>query len=250
MMKFIQYEEKDYGVIRLNRPDKHHAISIEMAKELQTLLKEIHTSTIPFLVIEGNGDKSFCAGGDLYEFHGNLTEQEAYDKLSVMKQVLQALVLFPVPVIALLHGNAFGGGCELATACDVRIAKEGTQFGFVQTNLGILPGWGGGAILHKKIAPAQALHWMMAGTIYEAVDVKANGWLQEIIPRKQWENKEALLNKFITKSREQMYLLKKQYMKSLDTGQLFANMEEEVKACASIWESEIHQQHVKTFMNR
>src|SRR5699024_4071362 len=105
-------------------------------------IKNIHTETISFLVIESNGSTSFCAGGDLYEYHGELTEDEAFEKLSVMMHVLRSIILFPLPVIALLGGNAFGGGCELATACDFRIAKEGTQFGFVQSNIGILPGWG------------------------------------------------------------------------------------------------------------
>src|SRR5699024_10449836 len=94
----------------------------------------------------------FCAGGDLNELNDELTEDEAYEDLKLMKDFLYKLATFPLPTIALLHGMALGGSCELANACDFRIAKEKTRFGIVQNNLGILPGWGGGAMLFENIA--------------------------------------------------------------------------------------------------
>src|SRR5699024_8266352 len=85
---------------------------------------------------------------------------EAYEDLKLMKDFLYKLATFPLPTIALLHGMALGGGCELATACDFRIAKEKTRFGFVQTDLGILLGWGGGALLYDKVAASFAYIWL------------------------------------------------------------------------------------------
>src|SRR5690625_4614006 len=127
-----------------------------MADQFANILEQIKERAIPFLVIKSAGDSTFCAGGDLNDFHGALNEEEAYNTLHTMKQVLFQIVTFPVPTICLLQGNAFGGGCELATACDIRIAREDASFGFVQTNFGILPGWGGGALLYEKVHPSFA----------------------------------------------------------------------------------------------
>src|SRR5699024_10079246 len=163
-------------VLTLNRPEKRNAISIEMARQLSSLLTEIKERPIPFLVIKSAGEGVFCAGGDLNELHGELSEQEAYETLNMMKQVLYQIVSLPIPTIGLLQGNALGGGCELATACDIRIAREGTTFGFVQSNLGILPGWGGGAILYEKVSPSFAFQWLTEGEMYPASFLLEKGW--------------------------------------------------------------------------
>src|SRR5690625_3502655 len=139
-----------------------------MANELTELLEEIKERPLKFLVIKSAGDPVFCAGGDLNDFHGSLNEQEAYDTLHTMKHVLSQIVTFPVPTICFLQGDALGGGCELATACDIRIAKDTTKFGFVQSNLGILPGWGGGAILYEKVPASFALQWLTEGNMLAA----------------------------------------------------------------------------------
>src|SRR5699024_11604183 len=79
-------------------------------------------SSIPFLVITSEGSNYFCAGGDLNTLHSGLPKSEVEEKLFFMNEVLYSIATFPVPVICLLQGNALGGGCELATACDIRIA--------------------------------------------------------------------------------------------------------------------------------
>src|SRR5690625_5646758 len=98
----------------------------------------------------------FCAGGDLINFHGELTPDEAFSRLYPMKEVLYDIASFPVPTICLLNGDALGGGCEIATACDFRIAKETTKFGFVQSKLGIVPGWGGGTRSEEHTSELQS----------------------------------------------------------------------------------------------
>src|SRR5699024_7524433 len=111
---------------------------------------------------------------------------EAEQRLLQMNEVLEKIIRFPVPVVALLNGNALGGGCELATACDIRIAKTGSVFGFVQSNIGILPGWGGGAILYKKVAASFALDWLTKGNLYAADELLEKGWVHQIIDGANW----------------------------------------------------------------
>src|SRR5699024_11652383 len=104
-------------------------------------------------------------GGDLNTLHSGLPKSEVEEKLFFMNEVLYSISTFPVPVICLLQGNALGGGCELATACDIRIAKSDTSFGFIQTKIGILPGCGGGALLYKKQLMDIVYNLLLTGAI-------------------------------------------------------------------------------------
>src|SRR5699024_2447443 len=97
MNKIITNEEKDgNGILLINRANKRNAISTEMGADLLQLFQEIKERPIRFLLIKSAGNNVFCAGGDLNDFHSDLNEQEAYEMLSTMKQVLFQIVAFPV----------------------------------------------------------------------------------------------------------------------------------------------------------
>lgn len=162
--------------------------------------------------------------------------------------VLFTLVSFPVPTICLLNGDALGGGCEIATACDFRIAKEATEFGFIQTKLGIIPGWGGGTLLYEKVHPSFAYHWIVEAQIYKASFLKEQGWIHKVVPNKEWGNYELLLKDYLNKSFEQMKFLKSQYKRKLSVLGLSAQMNEDVRNCSVLWDSEEHQEVVQHFL--
>lgn len=252
MDKLVTYEKtkNGYGLIYLNRPDKRNAISKEMRIQLKDCIETAKSQTIKFLVITGTDDRMFSAGGDLSELHGELSNEEAHANLFPMMEVLELIVHFPVPVIALLNGNALGGGCELATACDIRIAREDTSFGFVQSNIGILPGWGGGEILYKKVPSSFALDWLMTGSRYQAKVLLEKGWIHQVIKDEAWNNQEIILQDYINKSVDQMHLLKAQYKSHIHTENLSKLMREEVKNTASLWESPEHKAAVQKFWAR
>lgn len=243
----IVYEQKvDYGILTINRAEKHNAISLEMAKDMHAILEKIKDEPIKFLVLQSSGEKTFCAGGDLYDYRSDLSEEEAYNVLHVMKQVLMQLITFPALTICLLQGDAYGGGCELATACDIRIAKESTRFGFIQSNLGILPGWGGGAILYEKVHPSFAFHWLTGGSIYDVNTLASKGWIHVVVRKEDW--KEACqLTDYTRKSNEQFRHLKSQYIESLSVPTLLEKMEKESARCASLWGSEQHKTALQQF---
>jgi|SRR5690625_2407964 len=250
MVKHIMYDETTYGTIVLNRPDKRNAISSKMAHTLNNLLAELKNRPPKFLVIKSAGDSVFCAGGDLTELHGGLDEVEAYKRLSPMREVLYKLATFPVPTICLLQGNAFGGGCELATSCDFRIAKEGTLFGFIQTNLGILPGWGGGALLYKKVQPNFAFQWITEGAIFPANLLHKKGWLHHVVSAEKWADEATFLKQYTNKSKEQLTFLKQQFMENVQLYNIKDEMERESRESAHLWPSDEHKRAVNKFLNK
>lgn len=248
----IVYEQSSdgYGIITLNREHKRNAISQAMANRLNELLDELKEDPPKFLVIKSAGEKVFCAGGDLTELHGDLGEREAFKVLTPIREMLYKIATFPVPTIGLLQGNALGGGCELATACDIRIAREGTKFGFVQSNLGILPGWGGGALLHKKVHPSFALQWITEGATFTAEELLTKGWLHRVVKETDWADKRTILQSYIHKSYHQLTFLKEQFLQSIHVDDLEEKMIAESKQSAFLWPTEEHKLAVQRFLNK
>jgi len=246
MGKYVDFVEDKYGLITLKRPEKRHAIHTQMAIELHSAVQQAKRTSIPFLVITSEGSNYFCAGGDLNTLHSGLPKSEVEEKLFFMNEVLYSIATFPVPVICLLQGNALGGGCELATACDIRIAKSDTNFGFIQTKVGILPGWGGGALLYKKQLMDLAYHWLLTGSIHDTTYLYEKGWLQEVHQDKDW-NIDQLLAPYINKSIKQMVYLKAQYLRHIDKESLRKEMKQETAHCVNLWGSPSHHFYINEF---
>jgi enoyl-CoA hydratase len=141
------------------------------------------------------------------------------------------------------------GGCEIATACDVRIARENTTFGFVQSSLGILPSWVGGALLYEKVSPSFAMNWLMEAKRYPAVEIKERGWLHVIPTDEEWNDHSKLLQNYISKSFRRMIMLKEQYLEKI-LGNLSERMDKEVRNAANLWVSDEHIVAVEKFLSR
>lgn len=253
MDELVRYQyiaDKRYGMITINRAEKRNAITIAMAEHLMSCIEKAQNDPIKFLLVTGAGERIFCAGGDLKDLHGELTTKEAKESLLKMMEVLYCLTVFKVPTIALLNGGARGGGCELASACDIRIAKSGTTFGFVQSKLGIIPGWGGGVLLAKRVHTSFANQWMIEGTVYNAEDLVQKGWVHRVVDPDEWKDRDNLLNPYVTKSLAQMKILKERYLEEIGVLGLKERMEREVSHCASLWESKEHKDAVSAFLHR
>src|SRR5579871_3224477 len=130
------------ATITLNRPTAANALSMELAAAIGHAFSRVrHDESARVVVVTGAG-KAFCAGADLKERRA-MTLEETRSFLRSLNGVVDAVASFPRPVIAAINGAAFGGGLELALACDFRIAAEGAELGLVETRLGIIPGAGG-----------------------------------------------------------------------------------------------------------
>lgn len=154
--------EESFVVVTLNRPPAN-AISETLIRELNAALSSVQTDdSVRVVIVTGSGDRIFCGGADLGSaFAGGDVETFIRFGNSVMRKMER----FPKPIIAAINGHAMGGGCEIAMACHLRIMKETARIGQTETNLGIIPGFGGTQRLPRLIGRTKALELLILGTL-------------------------------------------------------------------------------------
>jgi enoyl-CoA hydratase/carnithine racemase len=170
------------ATLSINRPKSRNALALQTMAELGHALDQIKGVRARVLVIRGTGDKAFCAGGDLKELEHMRSEADAASMARRMRATLDRLPQLPIPVIAGLNGDAFGGGAELAVACDIRIAAAHARIGFAQVTLGLMPAWGASERLAALLGRGRALHLLLAGQAIGADDALRMGLVEEVVP--------------------------------------------------------------------
>ncbi|RXY99373.1 enoyl-CoA hydratase/isomerase family protein [Fictibacillus sp. S7] len=251
MVKVLYEIKQNIGWITINRPHVRNAVDFEVIQLLENYIDQArHNGDIKILVIRGAGHDVFCAGGDLKAFSGLKTSDEAYSMLSKMGKVLKKLFYFPKPTVALLNGTAVGGGCEIAAACDLRIASANAKVGFIQGTLGITTGWGGGTYLMERIPKLQALDLLWSAGKITAKQAAEKGFLQHLIKNGSLvEECCSYLNRYTEHAVEVLEAYKKVYLDSLKGRNVDKRVEDEIKACAQLWESDVHHHAVSAFFN-
>lgn len=166
MSDAVLFEQKGMiGVLTINKP-KANQLSHDVFETMRKLLDSLEIDkNIRVLVLTGSGDKIFCAGADLSQGFGDFS---AVDFLKRGQDVWNKIEDYPKPIIAALNGHALGGGCELAMACHFRLMKKGARIGLTETNLGIMPGYGGTLRLPRIVGRGKALEIMLFGQQIEA----------------------------------------------------------------------------------
>ena len=170
-----------YAKILLNRPEAHNTINQAMLKRMIGLVKEVEKDhSIKLLVITGSGERAFCAGADISEFKATPKDIAKFIKLG--QSLVKLLMKLPKVSLALVNGVAFGGGCEIALACDVRISTENAKFGQPEPNLGIMPGWGATYNLPRLVGASTASELLLTGKIIDAQEADRIGLVSRVIP--------------------------------------------------------------------
>lgn len=148
--------EQGVTVLALHRPEAANALSQALLYDLHDALYNLkHDPEVRVIILTGKGEKAFCAGADLKERRG-MNEAEVRKIVSLIGSVINEVEALPQPVIAAINGVAFGGGLELALACDIRIASSHAKMGLTETSLAIIPGAGGTQRLPRLIGTGKA----------------------------------------------------------------------------------------------
>ena len=166
-------------VLTICRPEAMNALNADFFSELIDYLDYVVTDEpCRVLILTGEG-KAFAAGADLNELVA--LDPDGARRFSEMgQQTFLMIEELPIPVIAAVNGYALGGGCELAMACDIRIASEKAVFGQVEVNLGLVPGYAGTQRLPRLIGLGNALHWTLSGKTFDAAEAKRVGLVQSL----------------------------------------------------------------------
>ncbi len=177
----FQTNTQGVAVLQVNRPKARNALNWAAQDRFAELVEQAGNDRgLRVLIITGSGDRAFVSGGDLKELHHHL-EKEAGERLNrVMSSALANLRKLPVPVIAAINGDAFGGGCEIMAACDLRVAAPEARFSFAQVRNGLITGWGGTAQLVRLVGQSRALDLLLTGRMFSAQDAERWGLIQRI----------------------------------------------------------------------
>ena len=192
----------------------------------------------------------FSAGGDLRAFANVTTSREAREIAKLGRGFIDAFRSLGIPLVAAINGHAFGGGCELATACDVRIMEQGAKLHWVQGRMAVTTGWGGTARLVAIVGPGTAARWLLATATVDSASADAAGFVDAVVAAGEsvdaactWLDSVALVP--AAASRAQLALIRE----ARDRSEAVA-LASETRAFVRLWNSEAHHQAVTRFLDR
>ncbi len=177
--KILIEKRGEIAILTLNAPEKRNAIDLEMVNGLHAALDELLAADdVSVLVLIGAGDRAFAAGADIAQ----LKERKGPDALAAINSaIFKRIDDFPVPSIAAIKGFALGGGCELAIACDLRVAGTSAKMGQPEVGLGIIPAAGGTYRLPRLVGLGKARELIYTGRIIDAQECLRIGLVNDVV---------------------------------------------------------------------
>jgi len=242
-------KRESVAVLTINRPDKLNALNSKVHAEGVSALDELRKDeTVRVVIITGAGEKSFVAGADISEFAGQTAV--AQRNLFLEKTLFNSIDNFPKPIIAMINGFCLGGGCELALACDIRLASEKARFGQPEINLGIIPGGGGTQRLTRLVGEGKAMEMILTGDMIDAQTAFNLGLVNDVFSAEELEEKTfAMVNKIAEKSPIALQMAK-EAVKIASRSTLEEGLRREVDLFAICFSSEDKEEGVSAFLEK
>ena len=185
----IVTREESVAIITINRPKALNALSHATMVEISAAVDELGSDqSVRCVIFTGAGEKAFVAGADINELRALQSAGEAADFAAWGQCILFKIENLPKPVIAAINGYALGGGCELAMACDIRIAADSAKLGQPEINLGILPGYGGTQRLPRLVGKGRAKWLVLTGEQITAQEAWRIGLVDFVVPAAELMN--------------------------------------------------------------
>ena len=169
-------------LVTLNRPAAANALNTQMGLDLVELFEALSVDLqgLRAVIVTGSGDKAFCAGGDLKQRNGMSDEAWQAQHL-IFERMVRAMLGCPLPLIAAVNGAAYGGGCEIAAACDFVYAASSARFALTEVTLGIMPGAGGTQNLARAVGERRAKELILSGLPFSAAEAEAWGLVNRVV---------------------------------------------------------------------
>ena len=170
----------EFALLTLDRPEALNALSFETLREIDARLDEVAAGDARGLLVTGAGERAFCAGADIKELMGRPLAQGRRD-MANGQRIVSRFGTLPMPSIALINGYAFGGGLEVALACNFRLALRTARLGLPEIKLGLIPGYGGTQRLPRLVGEARALEIIMTGRTVNADEAERIGLVHRLV---------------------------------------------------------------------
>ena len=213
--------EKNEGtaLVTVNRPNALNALNAEVISELDRVFADIESDDeVLGVIITGTGDRAFVAGADISQMK-DFSAPQAAALAAAAHRLMNRIENLPKPVIAAVNGFALGGGCELAMACDIRIAADTAKMGQPEVNLGIIPGFGGTQRLPRLVGKGMAKYLIMTAEMIGAEKAESIGLVEKTVPAGELMAEcEAVLRKIYAKGPFAVRLAKKAVNNGMETG--------------------------------
>jgi enoyl-CoA hydratase len=210
--------QEGIGIVTLNRPKALNALNAALMAEIDALVDAIAKDlTVKAVIFTGSGDKAFVAGADIAEMQP-MSAVQGRDWGKFGQRIMDKIENLPQPVIAAVNGFALGGGCELAMACDIRIASDKAKFGQPEVTLGIPPGFGGTQRLARLVGKGRAKELLFTGDMIDAQEAYRIGLANKVVPAEElMAAAKALAQKIISRGPVAVAVCKAAVNEGLDT---------------------------------
>jgi enoyl-CoA hydratase len=250
MRDLVLEVEDGVATISINRPHARNALALQTMAELDESLDAARRERARVIFIRGSGTVAFCAGGDLKELEHMRSEQDAAEMAHRMRATLDKIPELPIPVIAGLNGDAFGGGAELAIACDFRIAASHARIGFAQINLGLMPAWGASERLAALLGRGRALSVLLGGETLDAERALQVGLFEEVVAKERFDRRLAELGASIAAAPPAAVAGIKRSVNAIQPHRHLELADETIDAFARTWADPAHWEAVERMEKR
>ena len=196
----VEMEDR-LAIVTINRPEALNALNASVLRALSMAIEHLSMAqSVGAIVLTGAGEKAFAAGADIKEMVGlSALEMRAFSEAG--RRLGDALAACNKPIIAAINGYALGGGCELALACDIRIASDRAKLGQPEVNIGIIPGFGGSQRLPRLVGMGWAAELIYTGDAIDAATAERIGLVNRVVPADRLlEEAKAMARKVLEKS--------------------------------------------------
>jgi len=247
----LKYELKGTtACVTISRPKALNALNLDVITELKSVFERIEADpVVAGVILTGEGEKAFVAGADIAQMK-DYSALEARAMASAAHSVMNSIEQCSKPVIAAINGFALGGGCELAMACDIRIASETARMGQPEVNLGIIPGFGGTQRLPRLVGKGMAKYLIMTADMIDAAEAYRIGLVQKVAaPAELIAECEKVLEKINKKGPFAIKLAKKAINNGMQADQSSA-LNNEIELFALTFATEQQEEGMAAFLEK